>query len=89
MRAIAIILGLILLLFGLAVGGCAVVFLADSVMAGIEGPGADIAIIAIMATVCLLIAAGLIAFAMWLLRRPEARQRGEDPKRGDSDTPTP
>jgi membrane protein implicated in regulation of membrane protease activity len=86
MRAIAIILGLILLLFGLAVGGCAVVFLADSVMAGIEGPGADIAI---MATVCLLIAAGLIAFAMWLLRRPEARQRGEDPKRGDSDTPTP
>jgi uncharacterized iron-regulated membrane protein len=42
-----------------------------------------------MATVCLLIAAGLIAFAMWLLRRPEARQRGEDPKRGDSDTPTP
>ena len=85
MRAIAIILGLIVLLFGLAVGGCAVVFLADSAMAGIEGPGADIAI---MATVCLLFAAGLIAFAMWLFRRPEARRRREDPKRVDSDTTT-
>jgi len=86
MRAIAIILGLIVLLFGLAVGGCAVVFLADSVMAGIEGPGADIAI---MSTVCLLVAVGLMAFAMWLFRRPEARRRSEDPRRVDSDTTTP
>ena len=84
MRALAIILGVIALLFGLAVGGCAVVIVADSINTGIEGPGAAIAV---MALVCLAVAAGLIAFAMWLFRWPKPLQRGEDSQGLDSDPP--
>ena len=84
MKAIAIILGLIVLLFGLAVGGCAVVFLADSVMTGWQGPGAGIAI---LAAGFLLVAAGVIALAVWILRRTSRRRAGRDGGRHDVSAP--
>jgi membrane protein implicated in regulation of membrane protease activity len=86
MRTLAIILGVIALLFGLTVGGCAFVFLADSFMTGIEGPGADIAI---MATGFLLLASAFVALAIWLLRPTKSRRSSRDSNRVDTDAAAP
>lgn len=65
MRALGMIVAMLLLLFGVLSGGCAIVTLADCLLVGIEGFGAAVFF---MSLVTLTIAAGCVAGSVWLFR---------------------
>ena len=82
MRGLAYVLGAILALLGIAVGGCALVFLGDSIVTGIEGFGFGVFV---LASAFFLIATGLLSLAWWIFRRasrePVEPDSGSDRRR--------